>query len=72
MSIMNKDINNIPQAKKSFLKWVDNFWYHNKAAVIIGFFVITGLLIGLTQLISKKSPDVFIYYVGHGKLSDVA
>ena len=72
MSIMNKDINNIPQENKSFLKWVDNFWYHNKAAVIIGFFVITGLLIGLTQLISKKSPDVFIYYVGHGKLSDVA
>lgn len=69
---MNKDINSIPQEKKSFLKWVDNFWYHNKAAVIISFFVITGLVIGLTQLISKKSPDVFIYYVGHGKLSDVA
>ena len=58
--------------KTSFLKWIDNFWYHYKAAVIVGAFVTVALAIGFAQFFSKKSPDVFIYYVGHGKLSDVA
>lgn len=61
-----------PKEKNGFLKWVDNFWYHNKAAVIIGFFALIVVVVCVTQLAVKKSPDVFIYYVGHGKLTEVA
>lgn len=61
-----------PREKMTFLKWIDNFWYHNKAAVIIGFFALIILVVGSVQFFSKKNPDVFIYFVGHGKLSDVA
>ena len=69
---MSEERIEIPEEKKSFLKWLDNFWYHNKAAVIITLFVSVSLIIGFTQFFTKKSPDVFIYYVGHGALSDVA
>ncbi|MBP3579827.1 MAG: hypothetical protein J6K12_01125 [Clostridia bacterium] len=69
---MSKEKNCTPKEKMTFLQWIDNLWYHNKAAIIIGAFAFVMIVVGLTQFISKKAPDVFIYYVGHGKLSDVA
>ncbi len=53
----------------SFLKWLDNFWYHNKAAVIIGAFAIILVSFATVQFFSKKEPDVFIYSVGSSGIS---
>lgn len=61
-----------PKEKMSFLKWIDNFWYHNKAAVIIGTVVLIVVTVCSVQMFSKRDPDVFIYFVGHGKLSSMA
>jgi len=66
---MSENEKYVPKEKMSFLKWVDNFWYHNKAAVVIGFFAAIIVIVCSVQWFSKKDPDVFIYFVGHGKLS---
>lgn len=52
--------------KNTFLKWIDNIWYHYKPHIIIGFFALVVLVVGVAQSIGKKEPDVFIYYVGEG------
>ncbi len=62
---MGEDKNSTPKEKMTFLKWIDNFWYHNKAATIIGVFALIIVVIGMTQFLTKNEPDVFIYSVGH-------
>lgn len=49
---------------KKIIKWLDNFWYHNRWLVLIfGFFVITGTII-IVQFIQKDQYDVLILYTG--------
>lgn len=48
---------------KSFVKMVENIWYHYKWAIIIGSLALVMLIAGLMQLASQKAPDVFIYHV---------
>ena len=42
------------------LRWLDNFWYHNKWTVIIVAFFVTVAIIGLTQMLSRPSYDTSI------------
>lgn len=51
------------EQNKSLVKIVENIWYHYKWAIIIGFLVIVMLVAGISQLATKKEPDVFIYHV---------
>lgn len=49
---------------KKILKWLDNFWYHNRWLVlIIGFFVVTGIIIAV-QFFQKDEYDVLLLYTG--------
>ena len=49
---------------KGFIKWLDNFWYHNKWIVlIVAFFLISGSII-LVQFIQKEEYDALILYTG--------
>lgn len=49
---------------KRFLKWLDNFWYHNKWIVlIVAFFVISGAVI-FAQFMQKEEYDALILYTG--------
>ena len=49
--------------KNSLVKFIENIWYHHKWTIIIGFAAAVMLIAGLSQLASKKQPDVFIYHV---------
>ncbi len=51
------------RSEKSFVKIVENIWYHYKWAIIIGGLALVMLIAGIAQLASKKAPDVFIYHV---------
>lgn len=50
----------------TFLGWLDNVWYHFKAPIIIGAFALVVLIVGMTQMFSKKENDVFFYFIGEG------
>lgn len=50
--------------RNSFIKWLDNTWYHYKIAIVIGAFALVVVVVGLVQMLSKQEPDVFIYSVG--------
>ena len=47
------------EQNKSLVKIVENIWYHYKWAIIIGFLAAVMLIAGVSQLASKKEPDVF-------------
>lgn len=50
--------------KMTFRQKIENFWYHNKFAVIvIGAFAIF-IIIAMAQLLTKKSPDANFLYMG--------
>lgn len=50
--------------KMTFRQKLENFWYHNKIAVIvIGAFSIF-IIIALVQLLTKKEPDANFLYMG--------
>ena len=48
------------------LKWLDNFWYHNKWKVIISAFFIVVAIICTVQLFTRKNYDAQIIFVGNG------
>ena len=52
------------EAEMKFLKWLDNFWYHNKWKTIISLFFVVVLSICIFQLATKKKYDACIKYVG--------
>lgn len=48
------------------LKWLDNFWYHHKWAVIItAFFLVVALVCGV-QMANKQSYDACVMFIGNG------
>ena len=53
----------------TFLQQIDNFWYHYKPQIIIGFFSVVLLVTCVVQFSLKRKPDVFIYYVGEGEIT---
>lgn len=51
----------IPLAKG---KWWENFLYHYKWHTIVIAFVTVFLVVSITQLVSKETPDVYVMYAG--------
>ncbi len=49
---------------KKIIKWLDNFWYHNKWLVIIGTFFAVAIIIMTTQFITRDKYDAMILYTG--------
>ena len=56
----------------TFLGFLDNVWYHYKAAIVIGFFALIILVVGMTQMLTRDEHDVFIYCVGDVGLTAMA
>jgi len=50
--------------KSGFLKWLDNFWYHNKITVIVSAFLIFITVICTFQMCSNEDEDVVVLYGG--------
>lgn len=46
------------------LKWLDNFWYHHKWAVIISSFFVVFIVIGIVQMATKTEYDLKMVYAG--------
>lgn len=49
---------------KKIIKWLDNFWYHNKWIVLIGGFFAVALTIMTVQFFTKDTYDAMIMYTG--------
>lgn len=50
--------------RSGFLKWLDNFWYHNKITVITSAFLIFIVVICTFQMCSKEDEDLTVLYAG--------
>lgn len=49
---------------KKILKWLDNYWYHNKWPTLIALFLIISIGIMTFQFIGKENYDLSIIYAG--------
>lgn len=47
----------------SLVKFIENIWYHYKYVILISLAVLVMLFVGISQMVAKKAPDVFIYHV---------
>ena len=56
--------------KSSFLKKLDNYWYHYKWHTIISLFVIIAVLICSLQMCTKDEYDIEVMYAGPHNLND--
>lgn len=52
------------KANSVFLRWLDNFWYHNKAIILITLFVIFVIVICTLQMCSVEKEDISLLYGG--------
>ena len=50
--------------KSPFLKWIDNFWYHNKISIVVSIFLVFVIVICTFQMCSKEDEDVTMLYAG--------
>lgn len=51
--------------KSPFLKWLDNFWYHNKIPTIIIFFILFVVIVCTLQMCTaEESADFTVMYSG--------
>ena len=48
------------------LRWLDNFWYHHKWAVIITVFFLVVLIVCVLQMSSRVQYDFNVIFVGNG------
>ncbi|MBE6619211.1 MAG: hypothetical protein E7626_05465 [Ruminococcaceae bacterium] len=48
----------------SFLKWIENFWYHYKWHTIIGLFFVILAIVLVVQLVQREKYDIKIAYAG--------
>lgn len=51
--------------RSDFLRWLDNFWYHNKWKVIISAFFAVVLITGLVQIFTRPNYDAMVVYAGY-------
>ena len=47
-----------------FLRWLDNFWYHNKWKTIIVSFLLLTLIVCAVQFAGREDADIYILYAG--------
>lgn len=71
----NENIENQPyvdpnQIKRptSFLKWIENFWYHYKWHTIVALFFAVLLTVLIVQLAGREKYDISVIYSGPAKL----
>ncbi|HOA84947.1 MAG TPA: hypothetical protein PKN17_02845, partial [Bacillota bacterium] len=50
--------------KSRFLKWLDNWWYHNKTITLISLFLIIVIVICTFQMCSRENEDITLVYSG--------
>lgn len=55
--------------ENSLIKFAENIWYHYKWAIMIVSFFVVVLVVCITQQMSNKKPDVFIYHVSSAGLT---
>ncbi len=55
--------------KMTFRQKLDNFWYHNKFAVIVVSVFAVFIIVSTTQMLFKKSPDANLLYIGTASIS---
>lgn len=51
------------------VNWLQNFWYHNKAAVIIVAIFAFMIAVGVTQFVNQSNPDIYVIYGGPEHIS---
>ena len=54
---------------KSFIKFIDNIWYHYKYVIIVVLAAIVVFSIALSQSHSQKEPDIFVYHISTSGLT---
>lgn len=52
------------------MKWLDNFWYHNKWTVIVVTFFLAVLIIGTVQMLSREKYDITLTYGGSYRMNN--
>lgn len=52
------------KSNSAFLRWLDNYWYHNKTKTIIILFVIFVGVILIVQMCSTEGEDITLLYSG--------
>ena len=70
----NKNVptENVEAPKKSFVKWLDNYWYHYKWHTIAVIFVIAVAIVCIVQLANRSHYDAVIAYAGSKDVSKKA
>ncbi len=53
-----------PKVRMGLLKSVENFWYHNKTITICIFVALIIAVVGIWQLVTRVTPDIYIMYAG--------
>ena len=56
-------------AKRGFVAWLDNFWYHYKWHSIISLFLIFAVTVCTVQMCQRTEYDVHIMYAGAHRVS---
>ena len=60
----NIDTGDTVVKKRSFISWLDNFWYHYKWHSLIALFLIFTVTICTLQMCQKESYDMHVLYAG--------
>lgn len=63
---------NSDRKQNSFIKFIDNIWYHYKFIILIGIAAFIMLSFAMCQMIKKVSPDIFIYHITSQGLTAVS
>lgn len=50
--------------KSKLLRWLDNFWYHNKIPTVIVLFVLIVVVVCMLQMCSAEDEDISLLYSG--------
>lgn len=48
---------------------LDNFWFHHKGKVIVGFLLLLVLILTVSQIVGRRDNNVMLAYAGPGYLS---
>ncbi len=56
--------------KNRFLKWLDNFWYHNKWAIIICAIFLFAFIVCVAQCASREVSDAYVTFAGGFEVKD--
>lgn len=61
---MSEKIKPVYEPGSKAFRWLDNFWYHHKWAVIFTVFILVTVIVCTFQFCSREEPDIYILYAG--------